>query len=90
MNCGFGGITSGFGRGGETSASEALRFLDACFDLPMTFELGSWGGSGMGGALIGEAGVSWTGGGDTEGMDEGGENEVMSTDGERGRLKEDA
>lgn len=44
----------------------------------------------MGGALIGEAGVSCTGGGDTEGMEEGGENEVMSTDGERGRLKEDA
>lgn len=72
------------------SASEALRFLVACLDLPMTFEFGSCGGSGMGGALTGEAGVSWTGGGETEGIDDGGENEVMSTDGERGRLKEDA
>jgi hypothetical protein len=53
----------------------------------MLFESGREG-SGNGG-ILGNAGGNVAGGGEWDGIDEGGDIEVMSTEGERGRFAED-
>jgi hypothetical protein len=79
---------AGFGVGaGAPNCFRAFPVVD--FTFPIAFEFGSAcvTGGGRGGALRGgeEAGP---GGGEAEGSGEGGDKDVISTDGERGRVGE--
>lgn len=78
-------MTSGAGRGGD-GTSGFLRFFEFAL-CGMAFELGN-ALSGRGG-ILGAAGGTCTGGGDSEGNEEGGEYVVISTEGERALLPED-
>lgn len=71
VSCGFAGITSGLGGlgGGRGVGSVFLRFFE--------FNLGFGGAEGL------AEGTGAGGGGECEVRDEGGEWEIMSTDGER-------
>ena len=85
MNGGFGGISSGAGFATGAGGSCCLRAFPAvALALPIAFEFGSvWDiGGGKGGALRG-GGVVRPGGGEPEGSGDGGDRDVMSTDGER-------
>ena len=73
MNWGFGGITSGLGGGASTS--DFLRFLGLAFAL-IEFELGSCECESYSGGILGCRGETWTGGGEHEGREEGGEKEI--------------
>lgn len=73
-------MTSGFGMG----RSDFLRFLGAVFTLDMLFVFGSCGSGDFGGGTGTE-----TGGGEFEGREEGGEIDVMSTEGERARCTDE-
>ena len=86
MNWGFGGITSGLGGGASTS--DFLRFLGLAFAL-IAFEVGSCECESYSGGILGCRGETWTGGGEHEGREEGGEKEVMSTEGDRARCAEE-
>ncbi len=80
-------MSSGAGFVTGAGGSCCLRALPAIdLALPIAFEFGSvWGiGRGRGGALRGGGDIG-PGGGEPEGSGEGGDREVMSTDGERGR-----
>lgn len=103
MNGGLGGMSSGFGLGVTTTSSPFFRFFEVVF-LPIALELGSCGGEGAaaGGSTLGTtsgticgsgggAGSlgSVNGGGVWEGCDDGGDIEVMSSEGERALLLDD-
>lgn len=94
-------MSSGFGRmmgaGGSTSPFFRFFALDL-LDFPIEFELGSscegstltLGGRGLtGGSGVGGRGLISSRTGEWDGCEEGGEMEVMSTDGERARFAED-
>ncbi len=51
--------------------------------------MGNGVGSWVSGGLLGSAVVTVAGGGEHDGIDEGGDKEVMSTEGERGRFPEE-
>ena len=51
----------------------------------MEFELGSWGSGG----ILGNTRATGAGGGEHDGIEEGRDREVMSTEGDRGRLPEE-
>lgn len=97
MKGGFGGIISGRSDT-EGSTSPFLRFFKlGAFPFPIELELGNrigCTGSGSGRISIwgsGDGGGSLTfrGGGEFEGCEEGGDMDVISTDGERARLMDD-
>ena len=98
-------MSSGFGRmmgaGGSTSPFFRFFALDL-LDLPIELELGSSGGRGSegcstftggneraGGSGVGGSGLTSSRMGEWEGCDEGGEMEVMSTEGDLARFAED-
>lgn len=80
-------MSSGAGFTTGAGGSCCLRaFAAVDLTLPIAFEFGSvWGmGEGRGGAFRGGVDIG-PGGGEPEGSGEGGDREVMSTDGERWR-----